>query len=212
MICWILKIASMVFCLLMPQANWSPFGKGIVSHASDFPVTMLIFRALHPRAVLPVLGTWPAHPSQVHTLLVPVLSTQSRLRNSIADSANYSIPFPMSQRPLPLLPPRPVLAGSGAAGEPCSLFHWCYHLISSVPAGSCSQAPLPDSEVRLCHQMDHSFIKYFSFKVLNPLQASADQIAIISQNYLTHKRLPELLMYSISLLLPRSHCNRRPIY
>lgn len=105
MICWILKIASMVFCLLMPQANWSPFGKGIVSHASDFPVTMLIFRALHPRAVLPVLGTWPAHPSQVHTLLVPVLSTQSRLRNSIADSANYSIPFPMSQRPLPLLPP-----------------------------------------------------------------------------------------------------------
>lgn len=57
-----------------------------------------------------------------------------------------------------------------------------------------------------CHTVSMRRKLLFLFEGLDPLPASADQ-----GNYIkkwTYKSLPEDLMYSVSLLLPRSHCNR----
>ena len=108
---------------------------------------------------------------------MPMLSTQSGLREAISDPASDGAPSALSPTP-PTDAAAAMLAVSRAVGKPCTLPHRHCLLDPSVPAGA-ARRPMgltvqlgSTTGFILAAAVTRKLL--FSFKVLNPLTAPAD--------------------------------------
>lgn len=207
MICWIVNISSVVFHVTCHRL-------------SDTPELPLV-KGLHQTLLIPLLldcssfgaCVWGclagmvhiAHSSLLGSHLMPALSTQCGLRETVSRILPTMAPhFPCHQNPC--LGCHPSSAGRLWGNRqalivphcPCHLDLLCATRATTGPCDLILQLGSVIGWITVSGSMK----LHFSFTVLNPLQASADRIAVTFQSCPIHQSRPEMWMmwiYSMSL-------------